>query len=165
MVSVNVQLNELWWSEIRLSCVWFSLKSWMTSNFSFVKLALSTNFPASLLRDTSVPVTSKSGGGGGGSSGGGGDLQDSRQAGGLSESEQVSLEEFLESCRATQLLAELEDDEDDMPEEGDDEDDDDDDDVDDDDDDNEEDVEEDDLDEEDYDSSFDHQGFAPGVEV
>ena len=29
----------------------------------------------------------------------------------MSESDQVSLEEFLESCRATSLLAELEDDE------------------------------------------------------
>ena len=43
---------------------------------------------------------------------------DSRHQAALSESEQVSLEEFLESCRATQLLAELED-EDEMPDEGD----------------------------------------------
>jgi len=63
----------------------------------------------------------------------------------MSESDQVSLEEFLESCRATSLLAELEDEEE-LPEAEDDDNDD-----------------EDDEDDEDYDENFDEEGFENAV--
>jgi E3 ubiquitin-protein ligase HECTD1 len=63
----------------------------------------------------------------------------------MSESDQVSLEEFLESCRATSLLAELEDEEE-LPDADDDDNDD-------------EDEEED----EDYDENFDEEGFESVV--
>ncbi len=67
----------------------------------------------------------------------------------MSESDQVSLEEFLESCRATSLLAELEDEEE-LPEAGEDEDGDGGDGEDDDDDDD---------DDDEYDENFDEEGF------
>ncbi len=73
----------------------------------------------------------------------------------MSESDQVSLEEFLESCRATSLLADLEDDEE-LPEAGDDDDVGDGDDGEDDDDD-------DDDEEDEYDENFDEEGFENAV--
>ena len=77
---------------------------------SLVRLAISSNFPASLLNSAqSYPslgaasaTSTASPGSGVGVVGSGGQNHDT---------EQVSLEEFLESCRATSLLAELEDDE------------------------------------------------------
>ncbi|XP_065564117.1 E3 ubiquitin-protein ligase HECTD1-like isoform X3 [Artemia franciscana] len=78
---------------------------------SLVRLALSSNFPGGLLSTAqSYPSLNNAGAPATGLG----------QAFSLSssESEQVSLEDFLESCRATTLLAELEDD-DDVPEEGD----------------------------------------------
>ncbi|XP_049940581.1 E3 ubiquitin-protein ligase Ufd4 isoform X3 [Schistocerca serialis cubense] len=88
-----------------------------------VRLALSSNFPGGLLSTAqSYPSLTTSGGGSGGGTGSGGV---STTAGGApclsqaltmsltstsSDSEQVSLEDFLESCRAPTLLAELEDD-------------------------------------------------------
>ena len=73
-------------------------------------MAISSNFPASLLNSAqSYPslgaasaTSTASPGSGVGVVGSGGQNHDT---------EQVSLEEFLESCRATSLLAELEDDE------------------------------------------------------
>lgn len=66
---------------------------------SLVRLAISSNFPASLLNSAqSYPSL-------------GGQSGQSGQNATNSDTEQVSLEEFLESCRATSLLAELEDDE------------------------------------------------------
>merc|ERR1719422_1248219 len=63
---------------------------------SLVRLALSSNFPSGLLNQAqSFPSLNPNNG-------------QSRQT---NEAEQVSMEEFLESCRATSLLAELEDDE------------------------------------------------------
>jgi len=66
---------------------------------SLVRLALSTNFPSGLLNQAqSYPSLNPS--------------QSNSAAGRQNyDSEQVSMEEFLESCRATSLLAELEDDE------------------------------------------------------
>jgi len=67
---------------------------------SLVRLALSTNFPSGLLNQAqSYPSLNPSQNNVG---------QPARQT---NEAEQVSMEEFLESCRATSLLAELEDDE------------------------------------------------------
>ena len=69
---------------------------------SLVRLAISSNFPASLLNSAqSYPSL--------GASGATGTPGQPSQAN--TDTEQVSLEEFLESCRATSLLAELEDDE------------------------------------------------------
>ena len=93
---------------------------------SLVRLALSTNFPSSFLDGTqSYPTLAAAAGGGtnSGSSNSGRQLMQPSVT--LSETEQVSLEEFLESCRATSLLAELEDDEE-LPEADDDDNDDDD---------------------------------------
>ena len=70
---------------------------------SLVRLAISSNFPASLLNSAqSYPSLGASATSAASPGGGGGQNHDT---------EQVSLEEFLESCRATSLLAELEDDE------------------------------------------------------
>merc|ERR1719238_689229 len=81
---------------------------------SLVRLAISSNFPASLLNSAqSYPslgaasaTSTASPGSGVGVVGSGGQNHDT---------EQVSLEEFLESCRATSLLAELEDDDEELP--------------------------------------------------
>merc|ERR1719154_738587 len=65
---------------------------------SLVRLALSSNFPSGLLNQAqSFPSLNPS--------------QNNGQSRQTNEAEQVSMEEFLESCRATSLLAELEDDE------------------------------------------------------
>jgi len=75
---------------------------------SLVRLALSSNFPSGLLNQAqSYPSLSP----------GQGNNSPSRPP---NDAEQVSMEEFLESCRATSLLAELEDD-DELPEAEDDE--------------------------------------------
>jgi len=107
---------------------------------SLVRLALSSNFPSGLLNaaqsypslgsgaQARPPTTSST-------------ATAAQLASQMSESDQVSLEEFLESCRATSLLAELEDEEE-LPEAEDD--------------DNED---EDDDDEDDYDENFDEEGF------
>ena len=72
---------------------------------SLVRLAISSNFPASLLNSAqSYPSLGAASATSAASPGGGGGGQNH-------DTEQVSLEEFLESCRATSLLAELEDDE------------------------------------------------------
>merc|ERR1719471_872249 len=66
---------------------------------SLVRLALSSNFPSGLLNQAqSFPSLNP----------GMTNVSGSRNT---NEAEQVSMEEFLESCRATNLLAELEDDE------------------------------------------------------
>nr|CAI5854600.1 unnamed protein product [Callosobruchus analis] len=94
---------------------------------SLVRLALSSNFHSGLLSTAqSYPSLSSSnnpanqqcgGGGGGGISAAAGAVQGLSQALTMSltstssDSEQVSLEDFLESCRAPTLLAELDDDE------------------------------------------------------
>merc|ERR1719192_2282781 len=65
---------------------------------SLVRLALSSNFPSGLLNQAqSYPSLNPS--------------QNNGTPRQTNEAEQVSMEEFLESCRATSLLAELEDDE------------------------------------------------------
>merc|ERR1740128_520490 len=65
---------------------------------SLVRLALSSNFPSGLLNQAqSYPSLNPA--------------QNNGQPRQTNEAEQVSMEEFLESCRATSLLAELEDDE------------------------------------------------------
>merc|ERR550532_1660799 len=71
---------------------------------SLVRLAISSNFPASLLNSAqSYPSLGASGAAG---------TPGQPSVGQVNpDTEQVSLEEFLESCRATSLLAELEDDE------------------------------------------------------
>ena len=70
---------------------------------SLVRLALSSNFPSGLLNAAqSYPTLS-----GGTSSSADG----SSNVHVMSDSDQVSLEEFLESCRHTSLLTELEDEE------------------------------------------------------
>ena len=70
---------------------------------SLVRLALSSNFPSGLLNAAqSYPTLS-----GGTSSAADG----SSNVHVMSDSDQVSLEEFLESCRHTSLLTELEDEE------------------------------------------------------
>ncbi|XP_067009629.1 E3 ubiquitin-protein ligase HECTD1 isoform X3 [Anabrus simplex] len=101
---------------------------------SLVRLALSSNFPGGLLSTAqSYPSLTTSGPTGTGSCGisttaGNGPCLSQALTMSLtstsSDSEQVSLEDFLESCRAPTLLAELEDD-DEMPEPDDDENDDD----------------------------------------
>jgi len=65
---------------------------------SLVRLALSTNFPGALLNQAQSYPSLNPG-------------QNNGQARQTNEAEQVSMEEFLESCRATSLLAELEDEE------------------------------------------------------
>ena len=86
---------------------------------SLVRLALSSNFPSSFLDATqSYPTLAASANNSGKQVPGHPNVS-------LSETEQVSLEEFLESCRTTSLLAELEDDEE-LPEAEDDDNDDDD---------------------------------------
>jgi len=65
---------------------------------SLVRLALSSNFPSGLLNQAQSYPSLNPG-------------QNNGQARQTNEAEQVSMEEFLESCRATSLLAELEDDE------------------------------------------------------
>ena len=93
---------------------------------SLVRLAISSNFPASLLNTAqSYPSLGAS-------------ATSTTSSGQNHETEQVSLEEFLESCRATSLLAELEDDEE-LPEA------------------EEEDNDDDANDEEDYDENFDEE--------
>ncbi len=87
---------------------------------SLVRLALSSNFPGGLLGTAqSYPTLGPGGGtsatastGNSGSATGSARLPpvSSNAAHPMSESDQVSLEEFLESCRASSLLAELEDD-------------------------------------------------------
>merc|ERR1719273_2380837 len=79
---------------------------------SLVRLAISSNFPASLLNSAqSYPSL-----GGAVSAVGQGSQQTGSGTGpGNPDTEQVSLEEFLESCRATSLLAELEDDDEELP--------------------------------------------------
>ena len=70
---------------------------------SLVRLALSSNFPSGLLNAAqSYPTLS-----GGTSSADGSGSSNVH----MSDSDQVSLEEFLESCRHTSLLTELEDEE------------------------------------------------------
>ena len=108
---------------------------------SLVRFALSSNFPSGLLNTAqSYPTLNL---------GGGPPISGNQPTGGvpttvsMSETDQVSLEEFLESCRATSLLAELEDDED-LPEA-------DDDDIDD----------EANEDDDDYDENYDEEGFEP----
>ncbi|CAH1173687.1 unnamed protein product [Phaedon cochleariae] len=93
---------------------------------SLVRLALSSNFPGGLLSAAqSYPSLSSSNQVGGQQNAGGistaaGAVQGLSQALTMSltstssDSEQVSLEDFLESCRAPTLLAELDDDDDDM---------------------------------------------------
>merc|ERR1719445_1119208 len=65
---------------------------------SLVRLALSSNFPSGLLNQAQSFSSLNPG-------------QNNGQPRQTNEAEQVSMEEFLESCRATSLLAELEDDE------------------------------------------------------
>merc|ERR1719238_1825557 len=77
---------------------------------SLVRLAISSNFPASLLNSAqSYPSL------GGAVSAVGQGTQNTGTGPGNPDTEQVSLEEFLESCRATSLLAELEDDDEELP--------------------------------------------------
>ena len=78
---------------------------------SLVRFALSSNFPSGLLNTAQSYPTLNLGGppAAGGHHPGGVPATAS-----MSETDQVSLEEFLESCRATSLLAELDDD-DDLP--------------------------------------------------
>merc|ERR1711936_980638 len=64
------------------------------------RLALSSNFPSGLLNQAQSYPSLNPG-------------QNSGQARQTNEAEQVSMEEFLESCRATSLLAELEEKEED----------------------------------------------------
>ena len=72
---------------------------------SLVRLALSSNFPSGLLNAAqSYPTLS-----GGTSSSSAADGSSNVHV--MSDSDQVSLEEFLESCRHTSLLTELEDEE------------------------------------------------------
>ena len=117
---------------------------------SLVRLALASNFPQGLLNAAqSYPSLSRQSS----SSSSTGHHHHSHQAAAAaaaaaaamvgSESEQVSLEEFLESCRATSLLAELEDDEE-LPDADDDDDNDD---------DNDDDY--------DDDENYDEEGFEP----
>ncbi|XP_060532522.1 E3 ubiquitin-protein ligase Ufd4 isoform X2 [Cylas formicarius] len=88
---------------------------------SLVRLALSSNFPGGLLSTAqsypSLSSSNNAGGQQGGISAAAGAVQGLSQALTMSltstssDSEQVSLEDFLESCRAPTLLAELDDDE------------------------------------------------------
>ena len=72
---------------------------------SLVRLALSSNFPSGLLNAAqSYPTLS-----GGTASSSAADGSSNVHV--MSDSDQVSLEEFLESCRHTSLLTELEDEE------------------------------------------------------
>ncbi|XP_074030516.1 ubiquitin fusion-degradation 4-like isoform X3 [Leptinotarsa decemlineata] len=89
---------------------------------SLVRLALSSNFPSGLLSTAqsypSLSTSNNPGNQSGGISTTAGTVQGLSQALTMSltstssDSEQVSLEDFLESCRAPTLLAELDDDED-----------------------------------------------------
>ncbi|XP_073986001.1 ubiquitin fusion-degradation 4-like isoform X6 [Rhodnius prolixus] len=86
---------------------------------SLVRLALSSNFPGGLLSTAQSYPSLTSGGGNTAGTGAPGGPQCQALTMSLtstsSDSEQVSLEDFLESCRGPTLLAELEDD--DMPDE------------------------------------------------